>query len=182
MTRPAMMRRTLLAGPALLLSVGAAAQQRLQIPLRWYVVQIAENVCTVELPGIPDHRIVNDRSARGTPFVLHSYSLEAGGYSYAVQTALYPVDVDTTQPRRVLQAALDARAQNLESGKWTKVDWREIKAGAAVDSMGTLSAGRGLRQVALLKERRFISLAFLGGIAGMTGVEAERFFTSLKLA
>ena len=37
---------------------------------------------------------LNDASAPGTAFVLHSYSLEAGGYSYVVQTALYPADVD----------------------------------------------------------------------------------------
>jgi hypothetical protein len=33
-----------------------------------------------------------------------------------------------------------------------------------------------------LKERRFVSLAFLGNAAGATGVESERFFKSLKLA
>ena len=45
-----------------------------------------------------------------------------------------------------------------------------------------MAGGNALRQLNLLKERRFVSLAFLGSAAGVTGVEAERFFKSLKLA
>ena len=36
-----------------------------------------------------------------------------------------------------------------------------------------------LRQLSLLKERRFVSLAFLG--PSVNGPEADRFFKSLKL-
>jgi hypothetical protein len=176
-----MNRRAFLAAPVpLLAALPARAQQKLVIPLDWYVVQADDNAFTVEMPGIPDHRVVDDRSARGTAFVLHSYSLEAGGYSYVAQTALYPQDVDTTQPRRILQAALDSRAQQLPSRKWGSVQWREIAGAAAVESAGTLRGGSTLRQLAVLKEHRFVSLALLG--AAVTTAEANRFFASLKLA
>ena len=100
-------RRHLLVAPALLSAPAVLAQpkgqpKRVEIPLKWYRVQVEDNAFTVEMPGIPDHRIVNDRSPRGTVFTLHSYSLETGGYSYVVQTALYPEDVDVTQPRRII--------------------------------------------------------------------------------
>jgi hypothetical protein len=160
------------------LVLGSRAEAQLDVPTKWYAVKVEENAFTVEMPGIPDHRVVNDVSARGTPFALHSYSLEAGGNSYVAQTALYPADVDTTQPRRILQAVVDGRARQLAGGKWTSVVWREID-GAAVESVGATQAGAILRQLVLLKERRFVSLAFMGPSA--TGAEADRFFKSLKL-
>jgi len=176
------LRRGLLALPLLAFAGAARAQKKLIVPLTWYGVRVEDNAFTVEMPGVPDHRIVNDVTARGTTFTLHSYSLEVGGYSYVAQTALYPFDVDITQPRRLLQTALDGRAQQLVGRKWTKVEWREIAGAAAVESMGALAGGNALRQLTLLKERRFVSLAFMGSAAGATGVEAERFFKSLRMA
>jgi len=175
------LRRGFLAVPALLLPGGARAQKQNQIPLKWYTVQIEDNAFTVEMPGIPDHRLVNDVSARGTAFPLHSYSLDVGGYSYVAQTALYPGDVDASKPRAILQAALDGRAPRLEGRKWAKVGWREIQGGAAAESVGAVPGGNALRQLALLKGRRYVSLAFLGAATGVTGIEAERFFASLRL-
>ncbi len=177
-----MKRRALFAAPALVLASSASAQQQkpLVIPLKWYVVKVEDDAFTVEMPGIPDHRVVNDQSARGTAFALHSYSLETGGYSYVAQTALYPRDVDTAQPRRILQAALDSRTQALAGRKWSNVQWREIDGAAAVESAGVLAKGnQQLRQLNVLKEHRFVSLAFLG--AAVTVMEADRFFKSLKL-
>ncbi|MFI4998823.1 MAG: hypothetical protein ACHQK9_02985 [Reyranellales bacterium] len=176
-----LLRRGLLTLPALLLASGAEAQKRIVIPLKWYAVQVEDNVFTVEMPGIPDHRLVSDVTARGTAFQLHSYSLDTGGYSYVAQSALYPGDVDAANPRAILQSALDTRAQRLEARKWTKVDWREMQGGSAVESVGPLRGGNALRQLVVLKGRRFVSLAFLGGAGGVTGLEATRFFTSLHL-
>ena len=98
-----MNRREMVAAALVLALAGSvSAQQKLVLPPKWYVVQVEGDAFTVEMPGIPDHRIVNDVSARGTAFALHSYSLEAGGYSYVVQTAVYPGDVDVSQPRRLI--------------------------------------------------------------------------------
>jgi hypothetical protein len=177
-----LLRRGLCAVPVLLLAASAAAQQKpLVLPLRWYVVQIDDGAFTVEMPGIPDHRLVNDTTQLGAPFVLHSYSLETGGYSYLVQTALYPTDADAAQPRRLIQTALDDRAKVLEAQKWSKVDWRDVAGATAAESWGLLKGGNALRQLVLLKGRRLVSLAFMGPAASITGAEAERFFKSLKL-
>lgn len=173
-------RRLLLAIPPLLAATGGAhAQRKLDIPAKWYAVRVDENAFTVEMPGIPDHRVVSDVSARGTSFTLHSYSLESGGSSFVAQTALYPADVDVAQPRRVLQAALDGRAEQLTGRKWDRIDWRESGGATMVDSTGTVRAGTMLRLLSVVKGRRFVSLALLGPSAG--GPEAERFFKSLKL-
>ena len=119
-------------------------------------------------------------SARGTPFVLHSYSLEAGGNSYVAQTALYPADVDTRQPKAVLQAALDARAQQLAGGKWSTANWREIDGATAVESTGALANGSAVAP-ALGAEGAALRLARLPRRRPSRGPEADRFFRSLKI-
>src|SRR3954469_5485018 len=132
-----LLRRGMCAAPALLLAGRAGAQQKsLVIPLKWYAVQVDDGAFTVEMPGIPDRRVLTDASARGTAFALQSYSLETGGYSYVVQTALYPGDVDLAEPRRLIQTALDERAKALATRKWGKVDWRDVAGAIAVDSTG----------------------------------------------
>ena len=177
-----MNRRALVMASIFMPPATAAAQQKpLVLALKWYVVQIDDGAFTVDMPGIPDHRLVNDVTQLGVTFMLHSYSLEAGGYSYVVQTALYPTDADVAQPRRLIQTALDDRAKVLEGSKWSKVDWRDIAGASAAESWGPLKSGNALRQLVLLKGRRFVSLAFMGSAASMTGAEAERFFKSLKL-
>jgi hypothetical protein len=177
-----LLSRVLIAALLLALAVPAWAQPKpLALPSTWYGVQVDGNAFTVELPGVPDYRQLNDASARGTAFTLHSYSLEAGGNAYVVQTALYPADVDVGDPRRLIQAALDDRAKILESGKWSKTDWRTVAGATAADSTGPLRGGAALRQLVLLKGRRFVSLVFMGPAASTTGAEAERFFKSLKM-
>lgn len=170
-----MKRRLVLAAPAVGLAMPARAQ--LKIPARWYAVKVEDGAFTVEMPGVPDHRVLNDATARGTTFALHSYSLDAGGLSYVAQTALYPPDVDVARPRTLLQAALDGRAASLDGRRWTRIDWREPQGASAADSYGSVR-GMPLRQEVLLKGRRFVSLAVLGP----AGPEADRFFASLKLA
>lgn len=175
-------RRLFLA--ASVVAAPVAVQAQLKIPpqgtlTKWYVVRVVDDAFTVEMPGIPDHRVVNDASARGVPFMLHSYSLESGGNSYVAQTAVYSEDVDTSQPRRMLQAMLDGRAAQLAGRKWARTEWQEIGGGASVESFGTLASGSQLRLLSLQKYRRFVSLAFLGPNA--TVPDADRFFKSLKV-
>ncbi len=173
------LRRGLLVLPALAFAEGAQAQ--LKLPATWYAVQVEDNVFTVQMPGIPDHRVVNDVSARGTAFAVHSYSIDAGGQSYVAQSALYPADVAVAQPRTILQSALADRAQRLEGGKWSQIDWRDIQGAPGAESIGPAKGGYAVRQLVLLKGRRFVSLAFLGPAAAVRGPEAERFFKSLRL-
>ena len=117
----------------------------------------------------------------GTSFVYHSYSLEYRRLSFVAQTAFYPAEVDVLRPRANLQSALDDRAQRLEGGKWSKVDWRDVQGATAVESIGPIAGGSALRQLSLLKGRRFVSLGYLGPADAMRAPEAERFFRSLRL-
>jgi len=177
-------RRILLAAPLLLAASPGQAQLKAPpaaISAKWYAVQVEGSVFQVEMPGIPDYRPISDRSARGTPFVLHSYSLETGGNAYVAQTALYPADVDGSRPRVLLQAAIDARAQSLAGRKWKSVNWREVQGSTAAETVGALPNGSGLRQLVLLQGQRFVSLAFLGPSAALAGPDADRFFGSLRL-
>src|SRR4029078_10664185 len=73
------------------------------------------------------------------------------------------------------------RARSLEGGQWSKVDWRQTQGATAVESVGPLRGGNALRQLVMLKGRRFVSLAFLGPAASVNGREVQRFFNSLKL-
>ena len=81
-----------------------------------------------------------------------------------------------------LQSALDDRAQRLAGGKWARIDWREVSGAPAAESIGSVAGGSVLRQLVLLKGRRFVSLAFLGPAEALRAPEAERFFKSLKLS
>ena len=117
------------------------------------------------------------RSAKGTPFVLFSYSLEVGATAYVVQTAVYPADVDARQPRPLLQAALDTRAQSLAGRKWKSVNWRELQGAPTAETVGVLPNGTALRQLLTMRGSRFVSLAFLGP---ESSPDAARFFNSLK--
>ena len=78
------------------------------------------------------------------------------------QTALYPADVDVRQPKLNLQSVLDDRAQRLAGGKWTKIDWREVQARRLPNRSARSPGGSVLRQLVLLKGRRYVSLACLG--------------------
>jgi hypothetical protein len=176
-------RRLLVGAPLILAAMPVRAQLRTppaSIPAKWYAVQVEDGAFQIEMPGIPDNRRIDDRSAKGTPFVFHSYSLEVGSTAYVVQTALYPADVDTRQPRPLLQAALDARAQPLAGRKWKSVNWRDLQGAPTAETVGALPNGTGLRQMVMLRGSRFVSLAFLGPEATLTGQEAQRFFNSLK--
>ncbi len=177
-------RRSLLAAPLLLAANPGRAQLKAppaSQPGKWYAVQVEGSVFQVEMPGIPDYRPINDRSARGTPFVLHSYSLEVGGTAYVAQTALYPADVDGSRPRVLLQSAIDTRAQSLAGRKWKSVNWREVQGATAAETLGALPDGSGLRQLVLMQGQRFVSLAFLGPEAVLAAPDADRFFKSLRL-
>ena len=85
------------------------------------------------------------------------------------------------QPRRYLQSVLDDRAQRLAGGKWTSVDWRDVQGAPAAESIGSVQGGSVLRQLVLLKGRRYVSLACLAPAEALRAPEAERFFRSLRL-
>lgn len=170
------LRRSILALPVLLVAGRAAAQST-----AWFPVEGADKAFFVEMPGAPIYKMIDTVSAGGTPFVYHSYSLEYRRLSFVAQTALYPADVDVRQPKLNLQSALDDRAQRLAGGKWSQVDWRQVQGAPAVESIGPVAGGNALRQLVVLKGRRYVSLGYLAPADAMRAPEAERFFKSLRL-
>lgn len=169
-------RRGVLALPLAMISESNASAQT-----TWIAVQAADNSFLVDMPGTPIYKVIDTATPAGTAFVYHSYSLEYRRLSFVAQTALYPADVDVSRPRANLQIALDDRAQRLEGGKWSKVDWRDVQGATAVEAIGPIAGGRALRQLSLLKGRRFVSLGYLAPADAMRAPEVERFFRSLRL-
>ena len=169
-------RRSFLALPVVVLAADAAAQSA-----SWFPVEGADKSFFVEMPGAPVYKVLDTVSAGGTPFVYHSYSLEYRRLSFVAQCALFPADVDVRQPKVNLQSALDDRAQRLAGAKWTSVDWKTVQGAPAVESIGPLAGGNSLRQLVLLKGRRYVSLGYLAPADAMRAPEAERFFRSLRL-
>jgi hypothetical protein len=145
------------------------------------VVQGADGAFTVDMPGQPVYKLLDTTSPGGTAFVLHSYSLEFRRLSFVAQTALYPADIDVRVPKANLQAVLDDRARRLEGGRWSSVDWREVQGASAVESVGQVAGGSVLRQLVVLKGRRFVSLAYLAPADALRTPEADRFFKSFRL-
>jgi hypothetical protein len=182
-------RRGFVAWHLALMAGAPAAQAQLKQPLPpsqtpqsvWYAVRGPDNSFIVDMPGEPLYKLVDTVSLGGTPFVYHSYSLDYRGLSFVAQTALYPADVDVRQPKLNLQSALDDRAQRLAGGKWTRIDWREVSGAPAAESTGSVPGGGLLRQLVLLKGRRYVSLACLGPADALRTPEVERFFRSLRL-
>ena len=172
-------RRAFVALPLAAVAVDAALAQAPQTV--WYAVRGADRSFVVDMPGEPVYKVLDTRSPSGTPFVYHSYSLEFRRLSFVAQTALYPADVDVRQPRLNLQAILDDRAQRLAGGKWSKIDWRDVQGVPAADSVGSVPGGNVLRQLVLLKGRRYVSLAYLAPADALRTPEADRFFGSLRL-
>jgi hypothetical protein len=173
-----------------LLALGAsAAQAQLKQPPPpsqapqsvWYAVRGPDHSFVVDMPGEPVYKIIDTVSAGGTKFVYHSYSLDYRGLAFVAQTALYPADIDVSQPRTNLQSALDDRAQRLAGGKWTKVEWRDVQGAPAAESTGSVAGGSVLRQLVLLKGSRYVSLACLGPADLLRAPDVERFFRSLRL-
>jgi len=181
-------RRGFVALPLALVAGASAAQAQLKPPPPaqapqsvWYAVRGVDNSFIVDMPGEPVYKLIDTVSPGGTPFVSHSYSLDYRRLAFVAQTALYPADVDVRQPKLNLQSVLDDRAQRLAGGKWIKIDWREVSGAPAAESTGSVAGGSVLRQLVLLKGRRYVSLACLGPAEALRTPEVERFFKSLRL-
>ncbi|MGZ3341314.1 MAG: hypothetical protein ACXU9B_16125 [Reyranella sp.] len=180
-------RRGFIALPLALAAANAQAQLKQPPPPSqspqsiWYAVRGPDNAFIVDMPGEPLYKLIDTVSPGGTKFVYHSYSLDYRRLSFVAQTALYPADVDVSQPKLNLQSVLDDRAQRLAGGKWTKIEWREILGAPAAESIGSVAGGNVLRQLVLLKGRRYVSLACLGPAEALRTPDVERFFRSLRL-
>jgi hypothetical protein len=174
------LRRSLFGPLVVALPAIVAAREAATQSVAWFPVE-GDKAFFVEMPGAPVYKVLDTVSAGGTRFVYHSYSLEYRRLSFVAQTALYPADVDVRNPKLNLQSVLDDRAQRLAGGKWTQVDWKQVQGAPGVESIGPLPGGNTLRQLVVLKGRRYVSLGYLAPADAMRAPEAQRFFSSLRL-
>ncbi len=151
---------------ALVVAAGAQAQ------VLWLTVQGPERTFTVQLPGTPEYKVTAP---------LHSYSLQRGLIDYVVQSVSYPATVDVSQPRAVLQAALDGTAPYLVGGKWDKIDFKQVQGVPAVEAVGTFKDGKAFRNLVVLKGGQLVSLGFRGPTGTTKFPDADRFISSLRV-
>jgi len=161
---------------ATLLMTGNAVAQ-----VFWLTIEGPQRVFTVQLPDKPEYKTSPLKSPAGTAFTLHSYLLTRGPIDYVVQTETYPVDIDVVRPQAVLQAALDATAPYLATGKWDKIAWTQVQGAPAAEALGTFKDGRVFRNLVVLKGRQFYSLGFRGPLGMNKLADTDRFFASLKV-
>lgn len=155
---------------ALLVALVVAASVQAQV--LWLTVEGPERSFTVQLPGTPEYKIAAP---------LHSYSLTRGLIDYVVQSVTYPTGVDVSQPRAVLQAALDGTAPHLAGGKWEKTEWKQVQGAPAVEALGTFKDGKAFRQLVVIKGRQLVSLGFRGPVGTPKFPDADRFISSLRV-
>lgn len=160
---------------AMAFAVSAVAQ------VLWLTIEGPGRVFTVQMPDKPEYKISTLKSPAGTMFALHSYLLTRGPIDYVAQTETYPPDIDVAQPKAVLQAALDGTAPHLVGGKWDRIVWTQVQGAPAANALGMFKDGRAFRNLVVLKGHQFYSLGFLGPPGMDKIVDADRFFTSLKV-
>jgi hypothetical protein len=175
MARSAACSVTLAFGLALLAPLPASAQTA------WQMVEGPEGVFTVEMPAKPGYEVQQAKSGGGTPFAYHSYSLDLEGRAYVTQTATYPADVNVSNPRTNLQAALAASGRQLQSKKWDQTTWTTVQGAPAVEAIGKISDQLEFRNLFILKGRQMYSVGYGGPPGTIRDADAKRYFDSLRL-
>jgi hypothetical protein len=132
-----------------------------------------------EMPGKPQYT-TSQGQAGGQSYTVHQYMVEIDPRAYVVQTAIYPANVNVSEPKRNLQSGLDNAAKNNEGGKWTSVKWTKFKGLEAVEAAGTRD-GNAVRNFSLLKGSQIISMTYAGPRGSAPSPEADRFLRSLKI-
>lgn len=160
----------LLAGPGLAASAAA-----------WKVVEGPEDAFTVKMPGAAKHTRETMKSAKGTAYAMDQYLLEKGPAAYIVQTAVYPEEVDVSDPKVTLNNGLKNAAKNMRDGKWDEE--RELKH-LGLDAAHAIGVRKGnaIASYSVLVGRRIITLTYAGPPGSAKGPDAERFIGSLALA
>jgi hypothetical protein len=165
---------------ALLLAVVALAA-RAQGQGEWHKMTGPDRSFTAELPSAPKYTATKLKTASGTAYTMHQYMTEAGDIAYVVQTAIYPADTDSSNPRANLQGGLDNAARNMDGGRWTSVDWPERPGVVAYDAVGARK-GLAVRSFSAMKGRQIVTLTYAGPAGSARSADADRFIASLRFS
>jgi hypothetical protein len=168
------MRLLALLMAALVSARGAQAQDT------WQTVTGPDGIFTIEMPGMPEYKTSTGKQV-GTAFTIHTYIVDRGSNAFVVKTSLYPQDVDVSQPRRNLEAALGGSSEKFASGKWAKLTWLQYQGADAVEASGPVKPGLSVRSLVALKGRQVYFVGVVGPPDMIDGLVADRFFESLRL-
>ena len=160
------------------LALGDAAAQR-----AWHTMTGQDASFTVELPQAPECQTMQSASGAGTSCTTHIYGASNldGDRTFMVSTAVLPGDVDVSNPRRRLQAGLDAAATRIEGGKHASVDWKQHQGLTAFDAVGRTRSGRDIRTFGVTKGSRLITLTYVGVPGSAASADVNRFIASLRI-
>lgn len=148
--------------------------------ITWQTVTGPDKSFTAELPGTPKYSTTRLK-ASGSAYTLHQYLFEREQQAFIVQSAVYPRDVDVTDPKAALQVGLNTTAKRMEGGKWENVDWLKHDGGlTAVDAAGSRD-GQDVRSYQVLKGRQVFTLIYAGPPGTSHSDDATRFLGSLKV-
>lgn len=174
-TQRAGLRAAALALSALVLVAGALAQDA------WHTMTGPNRSFTTDLPIAPKYTETQMKTGSGAAYSMHQYLVEQGAIAYVVQSAIYPQDVNVSNPQSNLQAGLDNAAKNMDGGKWANVNWVKHQGFTAVDAKGTRQ-GHEVRSFTVMKVRQIFTLTYAGPPGSASSADVNRFIASLKIA
>lgn len=159
----------------------AAASASPPVPARWHTVAAADGSFSAELPSEPQYSTQRVATGTGSLYVIHQYLLEQGDAAFIVQTAVYPDDINVSNPRVNLQGGLDNLAKGMEGAKWASVDWVSLQGLTAADAVGARN-GHAVRSFSVMKGRQVFTLIYAGTPGTARSPDVNRFIASLRLA
>jgi hypothetical protein len=146
----------------------------------WYKVTGPEGAFTAELPAAPKYSSAQVATASGSLYTLHQYLLEHGEAAFIVQTAIYPDDINVSNPRVNLQGGLDSLAKSMEGQKWASIDWVKHQGLTASDAVGQRN-GLTIRSYSVMKGRQVFTLIYAGTPGSANSADVNRFVASLRV-
>lgn len=178
---------SVLAAIALMLAQNAGAQNTAPTseggapaPAQWQTVAGTDRGFSADMPAAPQYKPVPMKTAAGSVYTMHQYLLEQGSVAFVAQTAVYPDDVNVSNPRANLQGGLDNAAKNMEGGKWISIDWLTHQGSVASDAVGSRS-GNAIRSFSVMKGRQIFTLTYAGPPGTARSADVNRFVGSLRV-
>lgn len=101
--------------------------------------------------------------------------------TYIAQTATFPDDSGISQPKSFTEGFLSAQAKKLNGGKWNSVKWGTLQGAVTVEAFG-VEGETEKRCFEAVKGKNAYDLFYWGPRGTATSAEANRFFSSLKIA
>lgn len=146
----------------------------------WHTLTGPDKSFTADMPAGPKYTATQMKTGAGTKYTMHQYLLEQGEIAFVVQSAVYPTEVNVSNPRANLQGGLDNAAKNMDGGKWASIDWTTHQGLTAVGAVGVRS-GHAIRSFSVLKGRQIFTLTYAGPTGTAQSPDAEQFVGSLRV-